>query len=215
MGIAQSIGTLLGFVLELYTWLVILRLLLSWFVQGSYHPVILMLANLTEPVLAPCRRWLPPIAGIDLSPLLAIFGLNLLQGFVHALFSGADGAILSLLVEVLRVVHLLLTFYMLLLSARAGMNIYSWLCFRYRRPARINIHHPLTQFLFRSTDRVLFPMRRWVPTVAGLDISPLVAAVGVMGVLWLIQGSVAMLPMLLGPEPAVPSMGSPLIDPGQ
>jgi YggT family protein len=58
-------------VLWLYFYAIFLYALMSLISQGSYSPMQPLLASLCEPVLAPIRRIIPPIAGLDLSPLWA------------------------------------------------------------------------------------------------------------------------------------------------
>ena len=58
-------------VLWLYFYAIFLYALMSLIAQGSYSPMQPLLASLCEPVLAPIRRIIPPIAGLDLSPLWA------------------------------------------------------------------------------------------------------------------------------------------------
>ena len=67
---------LLGFVLTLYFWMIIIGVVLS-FTGGGSHPIVPLIAQLTEPVLRPFRRLLPPLGGFDLSPLLATVTLLL------------------------------------------------------------------------------------------------------------------------------------------
>ncbi len=65
--------------------LLVLRVVLSYFVKpgnGFYAGLI----SLTEPLLAPLRRFLPAIAGADLAPLVMFFVLQVVQYFVHSLF---------------------------------------------------------------------------------------------------------------------------------
>ncbi|BAU22464.1 hypothetical protein THC_0057 [Caldimicrobium thiodismutans] len=59
--------------LTIYVWLIIARAILSWVNPSPYHPVVRFLYKATEPVLRPIRRILPPIYGLDLSPILVIF----------------------------------------------------------------------------------------------------------------------------------------------
>lgn len=59
----------------LFFWMVIIRAILSWFNQ-SYNPIVLVMEQLTEPLLAPVRRVIPPIGGLDLSVMIVIIGLN-------------------------------------------------------------------------------------------------------------------------------------------
>ena len=58
--------------LSLYTWTILVYVILGWISPGGYHPLTMILAELNEPVLRPIRRLLPPISGLDLSPLLAV-----------------------------------------------------------------------------------------------------------------------------------------------
>jgi YggT family protein len=67
---------LMQLVLNLYFFAIILRALLSWFSPNPTHPNVILLYQLTEPALKPVRRLLPPISGIDLSPLLLLIVLQ-------------------------------------------------------------------------------------------------------------------------------------------
>lgn len=69
--------------LTLLFWILVIRALLSWFSQGR-SPVEYVMHQLTEPVLAPIRRILPPLGGLDLSVLVVLIGLQ----FLNILFSG-------------------------------------------------------------------------------------------------------------------------------
>jgi YggT family protein len=80
-------------VLDFYVWAVIIGAGISWLVAfGVINPynrfvrvVGDMLARLTEPLLAPIRRILPPLGGIDLSPLVLIFIIYFMQSFIRHL----------------------------------------------------------------------------------------------------------------------------------
>ena len=77
---------LLKLLINIYLWSVVIQALLSWFNPDPYHPATRLLTQLTAPLLRPARRWLPPISGVDLSPMLVIVALIfvslLLQDFV-------------------------------------------------------------------------------------------------------------------------------------
>lgn len=65
----------------LYTLVIFARSILSFFPirYGSpLAPVVAILERMTEPVLSPIRRVLPPMGGLDLSPLVLIIGLQIL-----------------------------------------------------------------------------------------------------------------------------------------
>lgn len=70
---------IISLAIEIYVWLIIGRVLLSFVRPRSYHPVFRFIYEVTEPVLAPCRRILPPTMNIDFSPLIAIIFLELVR----------------------------------------------------------------------------------------------------------------------------------------
>ena len=69
-----SVVNLLLWLLSLYVWVIIAAALISWVNLSPYHPVVRMLRGLTEPILAPIRRLLPPWKtwGLDFSPMIVI-----------------------------------------------------------------------------------------------------------------------------------------------
>ena len=75
-------------ILTLLFWILVVRALLSWFSQGR-SPVELVMHQLTEPVLRPVRRIIPPIGGLDLSVLVVLVGLQ----FLNILFIDLSGRI--------------------------------------------------------------------------------------------------------------------------
>lgn len=73
---------LVGRLFDLYTLLIIARVVVSWLDVSRYHPAVRFLVDVTEPVLAPVRRRIPPRAGLDLSPMVALVGIWVLRGIV-------------------------------------------------------------------------------------------------------------------------------------
>jgi YggT family protein len=73
-----SLTKLVMTLLMTYFFLIIAAVLVSWLGQGLRHPFVPLLQQLTEPVLRPFRRIIPPIAGIDLSPLFALIAIRFL-----------------------------------------------------------------------------------------------------------------------------------------
>ena len=57
---------------------VIVQIVLSWVAPGGYNPVIGVIKALSEPLLRPARRLLPPLGGLDFSAMVVVIGLNLL-----------------------------------------------------------------------------------------------------------------------------------------
>lgn len=74
-------------VFSLYSWLIIIRTLISWIAPNIFDPnwrkLLKLIYDLTEPVLGPIRRYLPDNRwGIDFSPLIAILLLNICGSFL-------------------------------------------------------------------------------------------------------------------------------------
>lgn len=73
-----AVRKLLVALLLTYFVLIIAMVLVSWFASGSRHPLIPLIYQLTEPVLRPIQKLLPPLGGVDLSPLFALIALRAL-----------------------------------------------------------------------------------------------------------------------------------------
>lgn len=58
--------------INLFVYAIFIRIILSWISQGNYNPATAIIATLTEPVLRPFRRIIPPMGGFDVSPIFAI-----------------------------------------------------------------------------------------------------------------------------------------------
>jgi YggT family protein len=61
------IAVLLIYLLYAFLIVLIIRAIFSWVSPRASNPVALFAYRVTEPVLAPVRRWIPPVSGIDLS----------------------------------------------------------------------------------------------------------------------------------------------------
>ncbi|ACX52151.1 protein of unknown function YGGT [Ammonifex degensii KC4] len=73
---------------DIYFWIIIVRVLLSWIPHNPRNPVIRFIYDLTEPYLSLFRRLIPPIGMFDLSPIVALFVLHLLKVFLLRLIGG-------------------------------------------------------------------------------------------------------------------------------
>jgi YggT family protein len=78
-----GLESLASTVLKLYSIALIAYALLSWVAPGAPSPAMRLLAALCEPLLAPVRRVVPPVAGLDLSPLFVLIGLQALLIALH------------------------------------------------------------------------------------------------------------------------------------
>jgi YggT family protein len=62
----------------LFFWMLLIRAVLSWFNQNN-NPIVMVIAQLTEPVLAPVRRIIPAMGGLDLSVLVVFIAMNFIN----------------------------------------------------------------------------------------------------------------------------------------
>jgi YggT family protein len=75
--------------LSILTWAVIARSLMSWFPVDQSSPLVQMLHRVTDPIIEPIRRVMPQNGMIDFSPLVAMFGLIMMQYMVSMLVAPA------------------------------------------------------------------------------------------------------------------------------
>jgi YggT family protein len=74
--------SLLARLVDLYSLLVFVTVILSWVRMDPRSPLVTILRGLTEPALAPIRRVLPPMGGLDLSPVVLLVALQILKGLL-------------------------------------------------------------------------------------------------------------------------------------
>ncbi len=72
---------------NLLSFAIVARALLSWFNVNPYHPLVAFLDRVTEPILAPLRRIIPPIGMMDISPLVALILLQVIRQVLLALIA--------------------------------------------------------------------------------------------------------------------------------
>jgi len=80
--IAWSAIKVLSLIIQIYYWSIIAAIILSWVAPGSYHPAVALVQQITEPVMRPFRKILPPMGGLDLSPILVFLVINVLKMMV-------------------------------------------------------------------------------------------------------------------------------------
>lgn len=171
---------LIDTVFSLYAFAFMLRFLLQWVRADFYNPVSQALVTITRPVLNPLRRILPALGRFDLSCVVAMFAIKLLGLFLAGLAAGWS---ISVPILLLRTGYdlldlLLLTFFVTVII----QVILSWV-----NPGAYN---PVTSLLHQLNAPLLMPVRRMLPPLGGLDLSPLVVLIGIqfarMTLRWLV-----------------------------
>ena len=72
--------------LDLFWWCILIVIIASFLAPGGRHPVLGLLRQVAEPLLAPARRIVPPLGGLDFSPILVILALGVLERLLGLLF---------------------------------------------------------------------------------------------------------------------------------
>lgn len=90
------IGNLLLLALNIYMWIIIISVALSWLIAfgvlNTRNPqarnLVQLLERATDPIYKPLRRFIPPIGGIDITPMIVIFGIFILRDIIFTIFFG-------------------------------------------------------------------------------------------------------------------------------
>jgi YggT family protein len=79
----EAVALVVEYVLQIYSWIVIARVVISWVNADPYNPIVRAIYSVTEPVLYRIRRALPVYGGgIDFSPIVVFIGIMFLQSFL-------------------------------------------------------------------------------------------------------------------------------------
>ena len=77
----DALASIVSILLTIMYWLILVRALISWVNPDPFNPIVQFLMRVTEPVLEPVRRLLPPLP-IDISPIIVFFIIMFLQRFL-------------------------------------------------------------------------------------------------------------------------------------
>jgi YggT family protein len=86
-----ALGELLNMAINLYIFTILVEVIISWVNPGLYNPVTALIYRLNEPLVRPARRLIPPMGGLDLSPLVVLIALQLAKILLVAPLLGAAG----------------------------------------------------------------------------------------------------------------------------
>ena len=76
-------------IFTLLTFAIIANAILSWLPMDRYNnPVVRVLDQITAPILEPLRRFIPPVGMMDITPIIALIILQVLQALIHNLLIG-------------------------------------------------------------------------------------------------------------------------------
>ena len=163
--------------LSLALFVVLARLLLQWARADFRNPIAQAIVRLTNPLILPLRRVLPPIGKVDTASVVAVILVAIIKrGILFALTGyGTPGLELWVQAVAVELVQALLRtyFYAILLYALLSL-------------VAPGGYSPMQSLLATICEPVLRPFRRLIPPIAGIDLSPLWAVIAIQAILLLL-----------------------------
>jgi len=172
----NAFSYLIGTLLDLYITAVMLRVLLQLARADFYNPVCQFLVKLTNPALVPLRRLIPAIGRLDTAAVVLMLALEIFGVWVVSRIASQPlGPAEIVMFSVTKLMAtLLMTYFFLIIAA----VILSWVGGQMR--------HPVIPLVFQLTEPVMRPIRRVIPPIAGIDLSPVFALIGIRFLLLLL-----------------------------
>ncbi len=161
---------LIDTLLSIYIAIMLLRFLLQQTGADFYNPISQFVVKATQPLVKPARRFIPSIMKVDTATLLLVFVLIIIKLLILFSIAGLQVNTTQLLVRGLYdLISLTFDIFIIALFVQA---ILSWLS--------PDPHNPVNTLLHGLTAPVLRPIQRVVPPIGGIDLSTLIALIGLM-----------------------------------
>lgn len=156
---------LINFVFGALIALVVLRVLLQWVRANFYNPICQFLYKFTNPVLMPLRKVIPPWRNVDIAAVLIAWLLSALKlALLYALAGQSLGVAGLAIMALADLVDFVLTVYLGVILVRVLLSFVS-----------VERSNPIVPLVIQLTEPILGRIRRVLPTIGGLDLSPMVA----------------------------------------
>jgi YggT family protein len=163
--------------LRLALYVVLLRLFLQWSRADFRNPICQAIVRLTNPLIVPLRRILPPVGKVDTASVVAVILVAIVEMVIVTSLAGISlDPLLVLRAAALEILSttLWLYFYAIFLYALLSM-------------VAPGGYTPLHSLLTALCEPVLAPFRRFIPPLGGIDLSPLWACILIQAVLILLR----------------------------
>ena len=155
---------------SMYLLLLMLRLVFPYMRVNFRSPLAQAIMRLTSPPVVPLRRILPPVGRVDTATLLVALVIQAAAVTLIVLLHGVTP--IPLAVALTTIIKLVVLFIHLFAFAVIIRVVLSWVA-----PHQ---HNPATEIVNSISDPVLAPFRRLIPSIGGMDISPVFVIVGLM-----------------------------------
>lgn len=163
--------------LSLALFVVLARLLLQWARADFRNPIAQAIVKITNPLILPLRRVLPPIGKVDTASVVAVLLVEIIRRAILFALTGFG----TPTVEVW-----LLTIAVELLQALLNTYFYAILLYALLSLVAPGGYSPLQSLLASLCEPILRPLRRLIPPIAGIDLSPLWAMIAIQVILRLL-----------------------------
>jgi len=166
---SSAFSYLVGTLIDLYVAAVMLRLLLQWVRADFYNPLCQFLVKVSNPALLPLRRVIPSIGRLDTASVVLMLALEMIGiWFISSIGSSEMNIQQIVAFSALKLMMTLLMTYFFLIIVSV---ILSWI--------GQGTRHPVVPLIYQLTEPVLRPIRKFIPPIAGLDLSPLIALIAI------------------------------------
>ena len=174
---ASGLVYILQSLIDMYLVTFVLRLAMQWVRADFRNPIVQFVLTVTNPLVAPLRRLLPPVYKIDTGTLLVFLLLQFITvtALTQLTCPEPTDIITNLALATIRGLLLILNVYFFVIF---GFVIMSWIAQGAYNPSVAMI----ARLLQELAAPVLAPLQRIIPAIAGLDLSPIVLLLGIGGV---------------------------------
>ncbi|MCK4704174.1 MAG: YggT family protein [Gammaproteobacteria bacterium] len=155
---------------DIYIAIVLLRFLLQQFGADFYNPISQFIVKATQKPVAIARRIIPSFRGVDIASLALVILLIFIKLSILLALGGIQPSIIALLIRSLYdLVGLVFDIFIFAVFVQA---ILSWI--------NPDPHNPVSALLNSLTRPILMPIKKRLPIMGGLDLSTIVALIGLM-----------------------------------
>ena len=181
MGTLSNIGIfLIDTLFSLYISIVVIRFILALSRADFYNQLSQFIVKATNPILVPLRRVIPSMGKLDTAAVVLALSLIFLKTWLIVQMKGTDISFAPLFVfSIIELIRTVIWMYIIALLIQA---VLSWV------GNSNNSSNPLAGILYSLTNPLLKPIRRVVPNIGMVDISPLLAILGLNILLIIVNG---------------------------
>jgi YggT family protein len=163
--------------LSLALFVVLARLLLQWARADFRNPIAQAVVRITNPLILPLRRVLPPVRKVDTASVVAVVLVAIIKVGILFALTGYGSPSVELWVRTIAIE---------LVQALLRTYFYAILLYALLSLIAPGGYSPLQSVLASVCEPVLRPFRRLIPPIAGIDLSPLWAVIAIQAILLLL-----------------------------